>query len=1111
MVEIRTLGELTVLDADRRIRLPTKKHYALLIYLAAHPDRPFLRERLAALLWGDSPDKRARHSLNQTLYGLKKYIPSLAVQVTSQEVIMPTGAINADFIAFRGAVECGDYREASRLYVGDFLEGFSVPGSPEFEEWQENQRESLKRQAVLSLSYLLDEEERARNWDEVEELASRVLRLDPFRKSALTARIRAIAARGDFRRARSELQRAKEIMGNELGDVLEKIHFPALGTPEDHIPDGDILEDHDELSPTKFVGRVEPYQKIRAEWRKVQSGRGCAVIVSGEAGIGKTRFCNHFLRLAAIQGARCFTGRCYSTESSLPFSGIVDAFADGLRSTDIETLDPRWRSILSDVIPQVFGLMRPSDSLSDRQEYRLRILEALVQVAINVCDSTPVVLYIDDFQWADHSTITVVHYMIRRLSSYPIMILLSIRSDESLYSTQLTRFLADISRYPHCSEITLTELDRNEVDLLVASFCDRNNVVVPNEYRDTIYKRVGGRPFFIIELLRALCDPASSTLTANPSQVPIPHEALPQSIRSFLRNRFELMSQEETQVTGALAVLGKRAPFQTLRFVAGLEDIAASEAVTSLIKKGLLKEIGGEIGFAHDLLREAAYDWIGNYKRRVLHERAAQALANDRQASAGILAVHYHLAGNKPQAFKKALKAAEESERTHSLVEAEFYLKKALDNAYDDHTELLAHEKIGHFLFRSRRYAEAEPHFEKMEEYYQSTGQCRGLLIVEVNRIAATLHRGQISARDAVKRLEVCVYEAEEVGEHRLISQVVRQVINAAHSESERGVVLKWTDMLISPKYTSEPEPNTIRNLCVAALTLGVYRSVSEGLRVANKACELSSKLDDRLGQVVALRSRAVNLMHSGNLSGAMTDIIRASNLAEELENPHRLFDVLTLAMVIETARGNWREAGALYDRVNQVIDRDNTGYYTIILAANRMVMEFEQGCNGEAEKEARNLIEMNRTLSNLWFDLTAWSILGLCALDRGAVEEARRCREEVLRRYQGKDFWISDVSYAEIFLARLSSLEGNVERAVERLEQAIAAYEDRDVLCRSRMQLERARLLRELDPAESRREAEAVLERAREMGARPLMEKAEAILAWAGGMEQTPGAVTTR
>nr|PZN82248.1 MAG: hypothetical protein DIU57_12030 [Pseudomonadota bacterium] len=1111
MVEIRTLGELTVFDAGRRIRLPTKKHFALLVYLAAHPDRPFLRDRLAALLWGESPDRRARHSLNQTLYGLRKCIPSLAVQVTTQEVTMPAGAVSADFLAFRWAVEHADYREASRLYSGDFLEGFAVPGSPEFEEWQETQRESLKRQAVLSLSYLLDEEERSGNWDKVEELASRILRLDPFRRSAVGARIRAIAARGDLRRARAELQRAKEMMGYELADVLENLHLAALGTLGDRIPDGSILEDYEDFSPTKFVGRVEPYRKICAEWMKVQSGCGRAVIVSGEAGIGKTRFCDQFLRLAAIQGARCFTGRCYSTESSLPFSGIVDAFAYGLHSKDIEALDPRWRSVLSDVVPQVIGVARQSASSFEREEYRLRILEALVQVAINISNSTPLVLFIDDFQWADHSTIAVVHYMIRRLSSHPIMILLSIRSDEANYSAQLTRFRADISRYPYCADIVLTEMDRNEVDLLVASFCARNNVAIPPEYQDALYERVGGRPFFIIELLRTLCDPASSSVAANNAEKSVGHEALPKSIRSFLRSRFELMSLEETQVLGALAVLGKRAPFHTIRAVAGLEDIPVSEAVTSLIKKGLLREVSGEIGFAHDLLREAAYDWIGNYKRRVLHGRAAQVLAEDRQTSAGIIALHYDLAGDKPQAFIYALKAAEASERTHSLVEAEFYLHKALDNAYDYDAELLAYETIASFLFRSRRYAEAEPYFGKLEMHYQSTGRSRGLLIAEVNRIAAMLHRGRISARDAVKRLEACVSEAEKVGEHRLISQVLRQVINAAHSQSERSVVLKWTEMLISPKYTSEPDPNTVRNFCVAALILGVYRSVSEGLNYANKACELSSKLDDRLGQVVALRSRAANLMHSGNLALAMADIEHASVLAEQLENPHRMFDVITLAMVVETARGNWESAEALYDRVTQMIDDGSTGYYWIIICANRMILEFERGRKQQAENQARDLIEMNRTLSNLWFDLTAWSILGLCALDRGAVEEARKCRDEVLRQYEGKDFWISDVSYAEIFLARLSSLEGDVAGAVRRLEQAIAAYEDRDVLCRSRMQLERARLLRELDPAESRREAEAVLERARRMGARPLMEKAEAILAWAAGMEQTAGAVTTR
>src|SRR5690606_1750013 len=98
--------------------------------LAAHPDRPFLRDRLAALLWGDSPDRRARHSLNQTLYGIRKCIPGLRMQVTSHEVMIPAGELHSDFSAFRRAVEEGDYREAARLYVGDFLEGFAVSDSP---------------------------------------------------------------------------------------------------------------------------------------------------------------------------------------------------------------------------------------------------------------------------------------------------------------------------------------------------------------------------------------------------------------------------------------------------------------------------------------------------------------------------------------------------------------------------------------------------------------------------------------------------------------------------------------------------------------------------------------------------------------------------------------------------------------------------------------------------------------------------------------------------------------------------------------------------------------------------------------------------------------------
>src|SRR5690606_33262680 len=97
------------------------------------------------------------------------------------------------------------------------------------------------------------------------------------------------------------------------------------------------------------------------------------------------------------------------------------------------------------------------------------------------------------------------------------------------------------------------------------------------------------------------------------------------------------------------------------------------------------------------------------------------------------------------------------------------------------------------------------------------------------------------------------------------------------------------------------------------------------------------------------------------------------------------------------------------YKRIRNATALIDSEYQLIIAHANQMIMDFERDNREQAENQARDLIEMNRTLSNLWFDLTAWSILGLCALDRGAVEEARRCREEVLRRYEGKDFWISD------------------------------------------------------------------------------------------------------
>jgi tetratricopeptide (TPR) repeat protein len=161
----------------------------------------------------------------------------------------------------------------------------------------------------------------------------------------------------------------------------------------------------------------------------------------------------------------------------------------------------------------------------------------------------------------------------------------------------------------------------------------------------------------------------------------------------------------------------------------------------------------------------------------------------------------------------------------------------------------------------------------------------------------------------------------------------------------------------------------------------------------------------------------------------------------------------------------------------------------------NLLLAEHVSGNQEAAVALAEEVLHLSQRAPFLWCTIGARSILGIYALERGALEAAREYRREILAHAGGRDFWGSDASYAEIFFARLTVQEGDWQAALERLDQAIAAYAERDFFCRSRLQLERARLLLSHDPKAAERQAVEVRRRGREAGARPLIEQANAIL----------------
>src|SRR5690606_29628655 len=125
-----------------------------------------------------------------------------------------------------------------------------------------------------------------------------------------------------------------------------------------------------------------------------------------------------------------------------------------------------------------------------------------------------------------------------------------------------------------------------------------------------------------------------------------------------------------------------------------------------------------------------------------------------------------------------------------------------------------------------------------------------------------------------------------------------------------------------------------------------------------------------------------------------------------------------------------------------------------VVITGNLLLVEHESGNQTAATSLAHEVITLSERAPFLWCTIGAWSILGIYALERGDLDMAVEYRRSILAHAEGRDFWVSDASYAEIFFARLTTREGDPDGALDRLDRAIEAYTDRDFFCRCRLQL---------------------------------------------------------
>ncbi|MFN2186224.1 MAG: BTAD domain-containing putative transcriptional regulator, partial [Anaerolineae bacterium] len=355
--EIRFLGPPTLTKTGHPVRLHSAKTLALLAYLALEADTVHSREKLAELLWGESPEPRARQSLRQALYSIRRVLGADAVAMSGGAISFEAGAgIWVDAVAFQSLAVGGadgdaqdDMRRAADLYRGLLLEGLELSECPTYDEWLFFQRDSLEQQALATLQNLVDGLLEEGDPQDALAYAQRLVVLDPLHEGAHRRLMRIHGALRDRDSVRRQYSLCADVLERELGvtpaaetEALYRQLIAVQPTPtivRDRRPPARPKE---ETLTLPFLGRAQDLAVLGAQFDRALKGQGRLVLVSGEAGVGKTRLVEEFLRRCAGQTelpVRFLAGRCYAPESRAPYAVWADAL-QGLSQ-------PGWQSQLA--------------------------------------------------------------------------------------------------------------------------------------------------------------------------------------------------------------------------------------------------------------------------------------------------------------------------------------------------------------------------------------------------------------------------------------------------------------------------------------------------------------------------------------------------------------------------------------------------------------------------------------------------------------------------------------------------------------------------------------------------------------------------------------------
>jgi tetratricopeptide (TPR) repeat protein len=445
-----------------------------------------------------------------------------------------------------------------------------------------------------------------------------------------------------------------------------------------------------------LVGRSSDLETLDRLVDEVGKGHGKGLLVTGEAGIGKSRLVaeikHRFGRtLLAGQAQRTWLleGHCFDPDRLLPFAPVLDLLRTFVAIRSIEDVAAAVGSTGSELVKLLPDLawilpdISPSPPLQPDQEKR-RLFHMLFQFVVRLAATQPVLVVVEDLQWSDDSSLDFLLYVARRISEHPVLLVLTCRGEEA--NPGLIRFLTDLNRERTATELTLSRLTPNDVAMMLQAIFNLPRSV-PADLLHVLYTLTDGNPFFIEETLKALISAGDVGLVDGVwEQKPAREWRVPRSVQDSVRLRIAGLSGPSRDILTLAAVAGRRFDFALLRDLAGCAELELLARIKELIAAHLVVEESAEqFAFHHALVRQAIYTQLLARERRTLHGRIAATLERlhlaNPDAVLSDLAYHFFEAELWDKTVAYASQAGEQAQVLSAPRIAVEQLTRALDAA----------------------------------------------------------------------------------------------------------------------------------------------------------------------------------------------------------------------------------------------------------------------------------------------------------------------------------------------------------------------------------------------------------------------------------------------